>query len=124
MGAAWRSPRDKDMPYVLEMVKQVKSLGLETCMTLGMLAPEQAKALGEAGLDYYNHNLDTSREYYGKVITTRSYSDRLNTLASVRDAGIKVCSGGIVGMGEKREDRIGLLMELANLPSHPRFCTY
>jgi biotin synthase len=119
MGAAWRSPRDKDMPYVLEMVKQVKSLGLETCMTLGMLAPEQAKALGEAGLDYYNHNLDTSREYYGKVITTRSYSDRLNTLASVRDAGIKVCSGGIVGMGEKREDRIGLLMELANLPSHP-----
>ena len=119
MGAAWRSPRDKDMPYVLEMVKQVKGLGLETCMTLGMLAPEQAKALGEAGLDYYNHNLDTSREYYGKVITTRSYSDRLNTLASVREAGIKVCSGGIVGMGEKREDRIGLLMELANLPSHP-----
>jgi biotin synthase len=119
MGAAWRSPRDKDMPYVLEMVKQVKGLGLETCMTLGMLAPEQAKALGEAGLDYYNHNLDTSREYYGKVITTRSYSDRLNTLANVRDAGIKVCSGGIVGMGEKREDRIGLLMELANLPSHP-----
>jgi biotin synthase len=119
MGAAWRSPRDKDMPYVLEMVKQVKGLGLETCMTLGMLAPEQAKALGEAGLDYYNHNLDTSPEYYGKVITTRSYSDRLNTLANVRDAGIKVCSGGIVGMGEKREDRIGLLMELANLPSHP-----
>lgn len=119
MGAAWRSPRDKDMPYVLEMVKQVKDLGLETCMTLGMLAPEQAKALGEAGLDYYNHNLDTSPEYYGKVITTRSYSDRLNTLANVREAGIKVCSGGIVGMGEKREDRIGLLMELANLPSHP-----
>lgn len=119
MGAAWRSPRDKDMPYVLEMVKQVKSLGLETCMTLGMLAPEQAKALGEAGLDYYNHNLDTSPEYYGKVITTRSYSDRLNTLANVREAGIKVCSGGIVGMGEKREDRIGLLMELANLPAHP-----
>ena len=119
MGAAWRSPRDKDMPYVLEMVKQVKSLGLETCMTLGMLAPEQAKALGEAGLDYYNHNLDTSPEYYGKVITTRSYSDRLNTLANVREAGIKVCSGGIIGMGEKREDRIGLLMELANLPEHP-----
>ena len=101
------------------MVKQVKGLGLETCMTLGMLAPEQAKALGDAGLDYYNHNLDTSPEYYGKVITTRSYSDRLNTLANVREAGIKVCSGGIVGMGEKREDRIGLLMELANLPSHP-----
>jgi len=119
MGAAWRSPRDKDMPYVLEMVKQVKSLGLETCMTLGMLAPEQAKALGEAGLDYYNHNLDTSPEYYGKIITTRSYADRLNTLAHVREAGIKVCSGGIIGMGEKREDRIGLLMELANLPQHP-----
>ena len=119
MGAAWRNPHERDMPYVLEMVREVKSLGLETCMTLGMLAPEQAKALGEAGLDYYNHNLDTSPEYYGKVITTRSYSDRLNTLANVRDAGIKVCSGGIVGMGEKREDRIGLLMELANLPSHP-----
>lgn len=119
MGAAWRSPRDKDMPYVLEMVKRVKGLGLETCMTLGMLAPEQAQALGEAGLDYYNHNLDTSPEYYGKVITTRSYSDRLNTLANVREAGIKVCSGGIIGMGEKREDRIGLLMELANLPAHP-----
>jgi biotin synthase len=119
MGAAWRSPRDKDMPYVLEMVKQVKSLGLETCMTLGMLAPEQAKALGEAGLDYYNHNLDTSPEYYGKIITTRSYADRLNTLAHVREAGIKVCSGGIIGMGEQREDRIGLLMELANLPQHP-----
>ena len=119
MGAAWRSPRDKDMPYVLEMVKRVKGLGLETCMTLGMLAPEQAQALGEAGLDYYNHNLDTSPEYYGKIITTRSYNDRLNTLANVRDAGIKVCSGGIIGMGEKREDRIGLLMELANLPAHP-----
>ncbi len=102
MGAAWRSPRDKDMPYVLEMVKQVKALGMETCMTLGMLAPEQAKALGEAGLDYYNHNLDTSPEYYGKIITTRSYADRLNTLAHVREAGIKVCSGGIIGMGEKR----------------------
>lgn len=119
MGAAWRSPRDKDMPYVLEMVKQVKALGMETCMTLGMLAPEQAKALGEAGLDYYNHNLDTSPEYYGKIITTRSYEDRLETLAHVREAGIKVCSGGIVGMGEQREDRIGLLMQLANLPEHP-----
>ncbi len=119
MGAAWRSPRDKDMPYVLEMVKQVKALGMETCMTLGMLAPEQAKALGDAGLDYYNHNLDTSPEYYGKIITTRSYEDRLETLAHVREAGIKVCSGGIVGMGEQREDRIGLLMQLANLPEHP-----
>jgi biotin synthase len=119
MGAAWRSPREKDMPYVLEMVRRVKALGLETCMTLGMLSSEQARQLGDAGLDYYNHNLDTSPEYYGKIITTRSYSDRLNTLANVREAGIKVCSGGIVGMGEKREDRIGLLMELANLPVHP-----
>lgn len=119
MGAAWRSPRDKDMPYVLEMVRQVKALGMETCMTLGMLSADQARALGEAGLDYYNHNLDTSPEYYGKIITTRSYADRLNTLSHVREAGIKVCSGGIIGMGEQREDRIGLLMELANLPEHP-----
>lgn len=119
MGAAWRSPREKDMPYVLEMVRRVKALGLETCMTLGMLSPDQARQLGDAGLDYYNHNLDTSPEYYGRIITTRSYADRLNTLSHVREAGIKVCSGGIIGMGEKREDRIGLLMELANLPVHP-----
>lgn len=119
MGAAWRSPRDKDMPYVLEMVRQVKSLGMETCMTLGMLSGEQAQALKEAGLDYYNHNLDTSPEHYGKIITTRSYADRLNTLAAVRDAGIKVCCGGIIGLGESREDRVGLLMQLANLPEHP-----
>ncbi|MDQ8038038.1 MAG: biotin synthase BioB [Pedobacter sp.] len=119
MGAAWRSPREKDMPYVLEMVKQVKGLGLETCMTLGMLSGEQAQQLAEAGLDYYNHNLDTSPEHYGKIITTRTYNDRLNTLAHVRDAGIKVCCGGIVGLGEAREDRIGLLMQLANLPVHP-----
>ena len=119
MGAAWRSPRAKDMPYVLDMVRQVKSLGLETCMTLGMLDEEQAQSLAEAGLDYYNHNLDTSPEYYGQVITTRTYSDRLTTLANVRDAGMKVCCGGIVGMGENRNDRVGLLQQLANLPEHP-----
>ena len=98
MGAAWRSPKKKDMPYVTAMVKEVKAMGLETCMTLGMLSGDQAQELSEAGLDYYNHNLDTSPEYYGDVITTRTYSDRLNTLANVRDAGMKVCSGGIVGM--------------------------
>lgn len=119
MGAAWRSPKPKDMPYVIEMVKGVKSLGLETCMTLGMLSPDQAEALGEAGLDYYNHNLDTSPEYYSHIITTRHYQDRLDTLAHVRGAGIKVCSGGILGMGESRRDRAGLLMQLANLPQHP-----
>jgi biotin synthase len=119
MGAAWRSPRAKDMPYVLEMVKQVKSLGLETCMTLGMLDGDQALALKDAGLDYYNHNLDTSPEHYGKIITTRTYADRLNTLAHVREAGIKVCCGGIIGLGESRDDRVGLLMQLANLPEHP-----
>ena len=119
MGAAWRSPRDKDMPYVLDMVRQVKDLGMETCMTLGMLNEGQAGALAEAGLDYYNHNLDTSPEYYGQVITTRTYNDRLSTLANVRDAGMKVCCGGIVGMGEERNDRVGLLQQLANLPHHP-----
>lgn len=119
MGAAWRSPRDRDMPYVLEMVRQVKALGMETCMTLGMLSGEQAEALADAGLDYYNHNLDTSPEYYGQVITTRTYNDRLSTLAHVRDAGMKICCGGIVGMGEGREDRAGLLQQLANLPRHP-----
>jgi biotin synthase len=101
------------------MVKQVKSLGLETCMTLGMLSGEQALALKGAGLDYYNHNLDTSPEHYGKIITTRTYADRLNTLAHVREAGIKVCCGGIIGLGESRDDRVGLLMQLANLPEHP-----
>ena len=119
MGAAWRSPREKDMPYVLEMVRQVKSLGMETCMTLGMLDKEQAGALAEAGLDYYNHNLDTSPEYYNAIITTRTYQDRLDTLANVREAGMKVCCGGILGMGESRQDRAGLLMQLANLPDHP-----
>jgi biotin synthase len=101
MGAAWRSPREKDMPYVLEMVKQVKGLGMETCMTLGMLSADQAQQLAEAGLDYYNHNLDTSPEHYGKIITTRTYEDRLNTLSHVREAGIKVCCGGIVGWARR-----------------------
>lgn len=119
MGAAWRSPRDRDMPFVLDMIRQVKGLGMETCMTLGMLDKGQAEALADAGLDYYNHNLDTSPEYYGKVITTRTYNDRLSTLSNVRDAGMKVCCGGIVGMGEERDDRVGLLQQLANLPHHP-----
>ncbi len=119
MGAAWRSPKKKDMPYVTAMVKGVKELGLESCMTLGMLSAEQATELSEAGLDYYNHNLDTSPEYYGEIITTRSYADRIDTLSRVRDAGIKVCSGGIVGMGETVKDRAGLLIQLANLAVHP-----
>lgn len=119
MGAAWRSPKDRDMPYVIAMVKGVRELGLESCMTLGMLTGEQAQALAEAGLDYYNHNLDTSPEYYGEIITTRTYQDRLETLDHVRDAGMKICSGGIVGMGEQATDRAGLLLQLANLPQHP-----
>ncbi|MCP5142856.1 MAG: biotin synthase BioB [Chromatiales bacterium] len=119
MGAAWRNPNKRDFPRVLEMVRVVRDLGLETCMTLGMLDDEQTEALAEAGLDYYNHNLDTSPEYYDQIITTRSYQDRLDTLERVRDAGINVCSGGIVGMGESRADRIGLLAQLANLPRHP-----
>ncbi len=119
MGAAWRSPKKKDMPYVTAMVRGVKELGLETCMTLGMLSSEQAQELAEAGLDYYNHNLDTSPEFYGEIITTRTYQDRLETLDYVRGAGIKVCSGGIVGMGESVRDRAGLLQQLANLPTHP-----
>ena len=120
MGAAWRSPKDRDMPKVLAMVEGVKAMGLETCMTLGMLKPHQASALSEAGLDYYNHNLDTSPEYYGDIITTRTYQDRLDTLHHVREAGINVCSGGIVGMGESINDRVGLLIELANMPEHPQ----
>ena len=119
MGAAWRSPSKKDMPYVLDMVKEVKALGLETCMTLGMLSDEQASDLAEAGLDYYNHNLDTSPEHYGEIITTRTYQDRLDTLANVRSAGMKVCCGGIVGMGEALKDRAGLLVQLANLEEQP-----
>ncbi len=119
MGAAWRSPKNRDMPYVTTMVKGVKELGLETCMTLGMLDEAQAQELADAGLDYYNHNLDTSPEYYGEIITTRTYQDRLETLANVRKAGMKVCCGGIVGMGEEVNDRAGLLQQLANMPDHP-----
>ncbi|AOS96706.1 Biotin synthase [Microbulbifer aggregans] len=119
MGAAWRSPKKKDMPYVTQMVREVKALGLETCMTLGMLNDDQAAELADAGLDYYNHNLDTSAEYYGEIITTRTYQDRLETLDRVRQAGMKVCAGGIIGMGEGEKDRAGLLMQLANLPEHP-----
>ncbi|MFI3246424.1 MAG: biotin synthase BioB [Ferrimonas sp.] len=119
MGAAWRNPRERDMPYLLQMVREVKAMGMETCMTLGMLTTEQAQALAEAGLDYYNHNLDTSPEFYGEIISTRTYDDRLNTLDVVRQAGMKVCSGGILGMGEQAQDRAGLLQQLANLPVHP-----
>ena len=119
MGAAWRSPTDAQVEEVNEMVKAVKALGLETCATLGMLTPEQATSLKQEGLDYYNHNLDTSPEFYKKIITTRTYEDRLDTLNNVREAGIKVCCGGILGMGETREDRISFLQELANLPTPP-----
>jgi biotin synthase len=119
MGAAWRSPKDRDIPKVAEMIRGVKALGLETCATLGMLSGEQAGALKEAGLDYYNHNLDTAPEFYGQIIHTREYQDRLDTLAHVREAGLKTCCGGIVGMGESREQRAGLLQALANLPAHP-----
>ena len=119
MGAAWRHPNDKDFTKVLEMIREVKSLGLETCVTLGMLTEDQVKQLKEAGLDFYNHNLDTSKEYYEKIITTRTYQDRLDTLHHVREGDIKVCCGGIIGMGESREDRIGLLVQLANLPKAP-----
>ena len=119
MGAAYRSPKPKDLRKVLAMIRAVKALGLETCATLGMVSGAQALELKAAGLDYYNHNLDSSREYYGKIITTRTYQDRLDTLAAVRDAGMNVCCGGIVGMGEAPEDRVGLLHTLATLPSHP-----
>jgi biotin synthase len=119
MGAAWRNPKERDMPYVVDMVKGVKALGLETCMTLGMLSKDQAHTLQEAGLDYYNHNLDTSPEHYNQIITTRTYQDRLNTLDNVRDAGMKVCSGGILGMGENQQDRASLLVQLASLKPHP-----
>ncbi|MBG6504357.1 biotin synthase BioB [Pseudomonas aeruginosa] len=119
MGAAWKHPSAKDMPYVLEMVKGVKKLGLETCMTLGRLTQEQTQALADAGLDYYNHNLDTSPEFYGNIIPTRTSSERLQTLAYAREAGMKICSGGILGMGESGDDRAGLLIQLANLPEHP-----
>lgn len=119
MGAAWRSPKDRDMPVLTDMVKGVRALGLETCMTLGMLTRQQAEQLADAGLDYYNHNLDTSEEYYDQIISTRVYQQRLDTLAHVRDVGIKVCCGGILGMGESRSDRIKLLLTLANMPEHP-----
>jgi len=119
MGAAWRSPKDKDLESVCEMIEGVKALGMESCVTLGMLTGEQAIRLKDAGLDYYNHNIDTSPEYYNEIITTRTYEDRLNTLANVRDAGIHVCCGGIVGMGEELEDRVGMLHTLATLPVHP-----
>jgi biotin synthase len=119
MGAAWRDLKDRDLPKVAEMIAGVKALGLETCATLGMLKPEQAKALKAAGLDYYNHNLDTGPDYYDQVVTTRTYQDRLDTLEAVRDAGLSTCCGGIVGMGETRRDRAGLLHALATLPAHP-----
>lgn len=119
MGAAWKQPTVRDMPYVLEMIKGVKALGMETCMTLGKLTSDQAHALAEAGLDYYNHNLDTSPEFYSHIITTHTYNDRLQTLSYVRDAGMKICSGGILGMGESVSDRANLLIQLANLPQHP-----
>jgi biotin synthase len=119
MGAAWRSPKDRDMDAVVAMVEGVKALGMETCMTLGMLNGAQAARLGEAGLDYYNHNIDTSERHYGNVISTHSFADRLETLAYVRQSGIKVCCGGIVGMGEEAIDRVDMLVTLANLPEHP-----
>ncbi|MDH4985351.1 biotin synthase BioB [Aminobacter anthyllidis] len=119
MGAAWRSPKERDMDAVVAMIEGVKDLGMETCMTLGMLDLGQAQRLKEAGLDYYNHNIDTSERYYNEIITTRTFADRLDTLANVRDSGIKVCCGGIVGMGEEKADRVDMLVTLANLPEHP-----
>ncbi|MGI8943441.1 MAG: biotin synthase BioB [Qipengyuania sp.] len=119
MGAAWRNPKDRDMPAIVQIVEGVRAMGLETCMTLGMLTPRQAEMLAEAGLDYYNHNIDTGPEYYERIITTRTLDERLDTLANVRQAGINVCSGGIVGMGETRSDRVGFIHTLATLPQHP-----
>jgi biotin synthase len=119
MGAAWRSPKDKDLTPVMEMIKGVKALGLQTCLTAGMLTKQQATNLKEAGLEYYNHNLDTSPEFYGEVITTRTYDDRLETIQHVRDSDMNVCCGGILGMGESRKDRAGLMQQLANMEKHP-----
>ncbi|MBC2777396.1 biotin synthase BioB [Parasphingopyxis marina] len=119
MGAAWRNPKDRDMPAIVEIVKGVRQMGMETCMTLGMLTPKQAEMLSDAGLDYYNHNIDTSPERYEEVITTRTFAERIETLDNVRNAGINVCSGGIVGMGETREDRVGFIHALATLERHP-----
>lgn len=120
MGAAWRNPTDKNLDKVIEMIQMVRDLGMETCVTLGMLTRAQSKRLKEAGLDYYNHNLDTSPEYYREIITTRNYQDRLDTLENLRAEGINVCSGGIIGMGETEKDRVGFLQQLANLPEHPQ----
>jgi biotin synthase len=120
MGAAWREPKARDLPKLCEMIAGVKALGLETCATLGMLSADQARALKDAGLDYYNHNLDTGPDYYADVVTTRTYADRLDTLAAAREAGMSVCCGGILGMGESRRDRAGLLHALATLPEHPQ----
>lgn len=119
MGAAWRNPKDRDMPALVRMVEGVRALGMESCMTLGMLSQDQAQALGQAGLDYYNHNIDTSPENYASVITTRTFQDRLDTIEHVRTAGINVCCGGIVGMGETRQDRVGFIHALATFPRHP-----
>ena len=119
MGAAWRSPKERDMDMLVAMVEGVKAMGMETCMTLGMLTPEQSARLSDAGLDYYNHNIDTSERFYPEIITTRTFEDRLETLANVRDAGIKVCAGGILGMGETVDDRISMLVTLASLPTPP-----
>lgn len=119
MGAAWRSPKDRDMDALLEMVSRVKALGLETCMTLGMLSDDQSSALAQAGLDYYNHNIDTAPEDYGRVISTRTFEDRIDTLEKVRQSGMKVCCGGIIGMGEQAADRTGLLLALARMDPHP-----
>lgn len=119
MGAAWREPKDRDMPALIDMIQRVKGLGLETCMTLGMLSESQTSQLAEAGLDFYNHNLDTGEQYYDKVVTTRSYQDRLDTLTLVEQAGINVCCGGILGLGEAEEDRADMLVTLANLPAQP-----
>ncbi|WP_337135706.1 biotin synthase BioB [Proteus terrae] len=119
MGAAWKNPHERDMPYLEQMVKEVKALGMETCMTLGKLDDSQANRLADAGLDFYNHNLDTSPEFYGSIVTTRTYQDRLDTLDKVRNAGIKVCSGGILGLGEEVKDRAAMLVQLANLPQPP-----
>ncbi len=119
MGAAWRSPKKRDVEAVAAMIREVRALGMETCATLGMLTPDQARELKDAGLDFYNHNVDTSPEFYGEIITTRTYQDRLDTLAAVRDAGLNVCCGGIVGMGETQTDRASMLATLANLPEHP-----
>jgi biotin synthase len=119
MGAAWRSPKDRDLDAVCQMIEGVKAMGMESCVTLGMLTPAQAGRLKESGLDYYNHNLDTSPEFYGDIISTRTYQDRLDTLEAVRNEGINVCCGGIVGMGEALEDRVGMIQALATLPSHP-----